>query len=68
MTDGLLGRPGPDIGCEGCFDRLDEYVDAQLGGAPADALIPGMRVHLDGCPACLEEYQALRDLAAADPR
>ena len=66
MSERLLGRDGPDIGCQGCFDRLDEYVDAELSGADADERVPGMRVHLDGCPACLEEYEALRELAAAE--
>ena len=61
----LLGRDGPDIGCEACFDLLDEYVDLELAGADADARIPGMREHLVGCPACAEEHEALRELAGA---
>jgi anti-sigma factor RsiW len=56
--DRLLGPIGPEIGCDECFRRLDEYVD--LDGA--DALVPGMRAHLDGCPACREEYESLRAL------
>ena len=63
MSDRLLGRDGPDIGCQGCFDLLDEYVELELRGVDADERVPGMRVHLDGCPACLEEYEALRELA-----
>ncbi len=66
MSDRLLGRDGPDIGCEGCFDLLDEYVELELEGRDADAQIPGMREHLDGCPACREEHEALRDLAARE--
>ena len=27
----------------------------------ADRQIPGMRAHLDGCPACAEEYLSLRE-------
>jgi hypothetical protein len=60
----LLGPAGPEVSCEVCFERLDEYVDAELAGADADAAIPGMRAHLVGCPACREEYESLRDLAA----
>ena len=63
MSERLLGRDGPDIGCEACFELLDEYVDVELAGDDPEARIPGMRVHLDGCPACLEEYEALRELA-----
>jgi hypothetical protein len=68
MSERLLGRDGPDIGCQECFERLDEYVDAELAGHDAEDRVPGMRVHLDGCPACLEEYEALRELAGADTR
>ena len=60
----LLGPKGPEVSCEVCFERLDEYVDLELAGAHADAAIPGMRAHLDGCPACREEHESLRDLAA----
>jgi hypothetical protein len=65
MSD-LLGPTGPEIGCDACFELLDEYVDAELEGANADARIPGMRTHLAGCPACHEEYESLRELASAD--
>ena len=55
----LLGPAGPDIGCEECFERLDEYVELELRGADAEARIPGMRTHLAGCPACSEEHESL---------
>jgi predicted anti-sigma-YlaC factor YlaD len=58
----LLGPTGPDIGCEECFERLDEYVELELRGRDADAQIPGMREHLQGCPACREEHESLRAL------
>jgi hypothetical protein len=58
----LLGPTGPDIGCEECFERLDEYVELELQGQDADARIPGMREHLSGCPACNEEHESLREL------
>ena len=58
----VLGPVGPDIGCDECFERLDEYVELELAGANADAAIPGMRAHLEGCPACGEERDSLRAL------
>jgi predicted anti-sigma-YlaC factor YlaD len=60
----LLGPAGPEIGCDACFELLDEFVDLELEGADADTRIPGMRAHLQGCPACHEEYESLRELAA----
>ena len=58
----LLGPTGPDIGCEECFERLDEYVELELQGRDPEATVPGMRAHLDGCPACHEEHESLRAL------
>ena len=58
----LLGPAGPDIGCDECFERLDEYVELELQARDADAAVPGMREHLDGCPACREEHESLRAL------
>jgi predicted anti-sigma-YlaC factor YlaD len=59
----LLGPEQDELLCDECFDKLDEYVDLELRGANADELIAGMRPHLDGCPACREEYESLRELA-----
>ena len=61
----LLGPAGPEIGCDACFELLDEFVDLELEGGDADTRIPGMRAHLQGCPACHEEYESLRELAAS---
>ena len=58
----ILGPSGEEILCDECFDRLDSYVELELGGQPADERIPGMRAHLEGCPACREEYESLREL------
>ena len=60
----LLGPTASEVGCEECFDRLDEFVELELAGLDADAAVPGLRPHLDGCPACREEHEALLALAA----
>jgi hypothetical protein len=62
--EGLLGPTGPDIGCDECFARLDEYVELELAGRDAEQQVPGMRAHLAGCPACHGEYESLRALLA----
>jgi hypothetical protein len=61
---GVLGPAEPELLCDECFEKLDVYVDLQLRGEPADERIPGMRPHLDGCAACRDEYESLRELAA----
>jgi hypothetical protein len=60
--DALLGPAGPQVTCEECFERLDEYVELELRGVDADEHVPGMRAHLDGCPACSDEHESLRAL------
>ena len=65
MSEGLLGPAGPEIGCDACFELLDEFVDLELAGVDANSQVPGMRAHLQGCPACHEEYESLRELAAS---
>lgn len=55
----LLGPAAPEIGCDECFAVLDRYVELELTGKDADAIVPGLRTHLDGCPACREEHDSL---------
>jgi hypothetical protein len=62
----LLGPAGPELGCEECFEHLDGYVELELAGVDADAEIPGMRAHLEGCAACHEEHASLRELVARE--
>jgi hypothetical protein len=62
----LLGPTGYEITCEECFELLDEYVELELERADADSRIPGMRAHLDGCPACREEHESLRALVSGE--
>ena len=62
----LLGPAEAEVGCDECFDVLDRYVELELAGANADAVIPGLRAHLVGCPACREEHESLRALVGGE--
>ena len=64
----LLGPGGNELLCESCFEELDRYVELALGDADADAKIPGMREHLEGCLACREDYESLRALVMSEGR
>ena len=55
----LLGPAGPEVGCDECFERLDEYVELEFGDADPELSVPGMAAHLQGCPACREDYESL---------
>jgi hypothetical protein len=62
----LLGPSGPELDCDQCFAELDRFVELELAGAAAEEAIPGMRAHLEGCPACHEDYLSLRALVESD--
>lgn len=62
----VLGAPEPELSCEQCFDQLDRYVELTLAGDRADERVPGMRAHLDGCPACAEDFDSLRELVGGE--
>ncbi len=66
VLERLLGPNEREVGCDECFAELDRYVELELGGADADAAVPGLRAHLSGCPACREDYESLRALVGGD--
>jgi hypothetical protein len=55
----LLGSAEPEVSCEQCFEQLDAYVEIELAGGDADRALPGLRAHLEGCPACEEDHRSL---------
>jgi hypothetical protein len=59
LLRGLLGPDPPELSCEQCFEELDRYVELELAGQDAEVVIPGMKAHLEGCPACNEDHESL---------
>ena len=66
MLRGLLGPAAPEVGCDTCFAELDRFVELELAGHDADVALPGLRAHLDGCPACREEHESLIALVSGE--
>ena len=62
----LLGPSGYEVSCEECFERLDEFVELELAGGDVDGAVPGLRAHLEGCPACREEHESLYALVSSE--
>jgi hypothetical protein len=49
-----------ELSCTDIFARLDEFVEAEvLAKNEADKISPLVREHLDMCPDCCDEYEAL---------
>ena len=48
-----------EISCDEIYLKLDEYVEREVSKKDAAQLMPLIREHLDVCPECGEEYEAL---------
>jgi hypothetical protein len=48
-----------EISCSEIYAKLDEYVEREVSKKDAAQLMPLIREHLDVCPECCEEYEAL---------
>jgi len=48
-----------EIGCDDCFDELDEFAEMKLAGKSPEEAMPLVKDHLDRCNSCREEYEAL---------
>ena len=54
--------PEDGITCEELYIRLDEYVEREVDQKDAAQIMPILREHLDVCPECCEEYEALLEV------
>jgi hypothetical protein len=68
LLERTLGPGSPELSCDECFAQLDRYVELELAGSDADATVPDMRAHLDGCPACDEDHRSLLSLLGTEQR
>ena len=62
----LLGPAAPEVSCDECFELLDAYVEAELRACAPPTAMPAMTAHLQGCPACAEEHESLRELVRSE--
>lgn len=48
-----------ELGCKECFDKIDEFIEMKLAGISAEEAYPLVQEHLNKCPDCREEFEAL---------
>ena len=48
-----------ELSCGEMYARLDEFVETEVQSKDAGKITPLIREHLDMCPDCCEEYEAL---------
>jgi len=51
-----------ELSCKEINLKLDEYVELEIRKEDAPHIMPLIREHLDLCPDCCEEYEALLDV------
>jgi hypothetical protein len=54
----LTTRP-EELGCETCCEELGVLAELESQGEDAATLLPLVRLHLENCQSCNEEYSAL---------
>jgi len=59
MVRGILSTRADEIGCDECFQQVDQYVDMMLDERDAASALPLVRDHLNRCNDCREEFEAL---------
>ena len=62
MLHGLAMTEENEISCDDVFAVLDEFAEAVRRGENVLLLMPLVRQHLDMCPDCREEYEALLNM------
>lgn len=48
-----------ELSCSEMYARLDEFVETEVKSKDVGKITPLIREHLDMCPDCCEEYEAL---------
>jgi hypothetical protein len=47
------------LGCDGCLELMDQFAQAELDGATIPKALECVRIHLESCKCCKDEYEAL---------
>ncbi|WP_018409390.1 hypothetical protein [Methylocystis rosea] len=58
----FAAKSGEELLCTQYFDELPRYVDIEISGQDAGAMLPEVKHHMHQCPECEEVYLALLSL------
>lgn len=59
LIAGVMKTQPNELDCGECFKQLDRFTELKVAGGNAADLMPLVQDHLDRCPDCREEYEAL---------
>ena len=51
-----------DMSCSEMYERIDEFVEREVKAHDAEKIMPLIQEHIDMCPECCDEYEALLDV------
>ena len=58
----IYATQAEEISCTECFELVSGLVELEARGENPGAKMQQVKQHLGQCKACLDEYEALRDL------
>ena len=59
---GLVSKLEDDrLDCDGCLGHIAEFADAHLANHELSAALKAVETHLQSCPCCADEFEALLD-------
>lgn len=64
----VLASRADEMSCSECDVRLDRFAEMTLTGRDAADALPLVEEHLETCPVCREEFEALMDCLRAAER
>lgn len=55
----VQGGEGRELSCEECWRQTDRFAELTIAGRNAARTMPQVEEHLNRCPDCREEFDAL---------
>jgi hypothetical protein len=68
LLEEALSTRDVEIGCDDCLMQVASYCETELAGKEIPEALRLVREHLEICPDCHEEYQALLSAMLEDRR
>ena len=59
LVMGIFDSHEGELDCDGCYEELDQFAETVLSGKNAAEAMPLVHEHLERCPPCREEFEAL---------
>lgn len=59
LLNSVAAAKQDEVDCDGCFEHLSEFVELELAGAEIPEALGKVQRHIDQCPCCKDEHNAL---------